>query len=266
MLRYLFALALVLLPTLSFVVGPMLAVVASNEKAVPTAPVISATPGDTTNTIALTSGDVGFLTNTLYWDTTSRASYDLYANNISNVTLVAASFPGTPYVHTGRTNGTPYYYRLCGTDLAGQTCSSEVSGTPASGGSEDCTTGVTKRYCKNWESSLGNDTSETWTVAGTGTVNQAYTTTPLRGSRSALLTTTSGQWSLLYPPVFTQSTTFNAFFRVQIISDDTTAPFRDNSSVLRAAEAKVVKKMDKVIQRWNSSCLPNGKDCGFFRR
>ena len=101
----------------------------------PTTPVITATPGDTTNTITLTSGDVGALTNILYWDTTSRASYNLYANSISNATLVAASFPGTPYVHTGRTNGTPYYYRLCGTDLAGQTCSSEVSGTPAGGGS-----------------------------------------------------------------------------------------------------------------------------------
>ena len=101
----------------------------------PTTPVISATAGNTQNTITLTSGDVGALTNILYWDTTSRATYDLYANSISNATLVAASFPGTPYVHTGRTNGTPYYYRLCGTDLAGQTCSSEVSGTPTGGGS-----------------------------------------------------------------------------------------------------------------------------------
>jgi hypothetical protein len=99
----------------------------------PTSPVISATAGAAQVTIALTSGDVGALTNVLYWDTTSRATYNLYANNISNATLVVASFPGTAYVHTGRTNGTPYYYRLCGTDLAGQTCSSEVTATPSSG-------------------------------------------------------------------------------------------------------------------------------------
>ena len=149
MLRCLFVLIFVLIPMSSFAVGPMRAVIAANEGAFPTTPVISATPGSTTNTITLTSGDVGALTNILYWDTTSRASYDLYANNISNATLVAASFPGTPYVHTGRTNGTPYYYRLCGTDLAGQTCSSEVSGTPAAGGSsinDDFSTDTSANY------------------------------------------------------------------------------------------------------------------------
>ena len=41
-------------------------------------------------------------------------------------------------------------------------------------------------------------------------------------------------------------------------------PYRDNSPTLKAAEAKVVKKIDKVIQQWNSSCAVNGKDCGFL--
>lgn len=130
-MRYL--IILFLLTTTPCFAGPEIFLAAKGSNP-PTTPTITATPGDTTNTITLTSGDVGALTNVLYWDTTSRASYNLYANNISNATLVAAGFPGTPYVHTGRTNGIPYYYRLCGTDLAGQTCSSEVSGTPAGGG------------------------------------------------------------------------------------------------------------------------------------
>lgn len=100
----------------------------------PTTPVISATGGNTTVTITLVSGDVGALTNILYWDTTPGKTH---ANSISNATLVAAGFPGTPYVHTGRTNGTPYYYSLVGTDLAGSTESNEATATPAAGG---CTT------------------------------------------------------------------------------------------------------------------------------
>jgi hypothetical protein len=43
-------------------------------------------------------------------------------------------------------------------------------------------------------------------------------------------------------------------------------PFKDNSPTLRAAEAKVNAKIDRVIQQWNSTCVPNGKDCGFYRR
>ena len=39
-------------------------------------------------------------------------------------------------------------------------------------------------------------------------------------------------------------------------------PYRDNSATLKAAEAKVVTKMDRVIQRWNSTCRPDGKTCG----
>ena len=125
----------ILLAWASSVQAGGLFLVAGGSGTPPTTPVISATAGDTQVTIALDSGDVGALTNTLYWDTTSRASYNLYANNISNATLVAASFPGTPYVHGSLTNGTPYYYRLCGTDLAGQTCSSESTATPAAAGS-----------------------------------------------------------------------------------------------------------------------------------
>ena len=98
----------------------------------PTTPVITATGGDTTVSIALSSGtDTGALTNILYWDTVTRSDYSLYANSISNATLIAAGFPGTSYVHTGRTNGTTYYYRLRGTDVAGSTQSAEVSAAAA---------------------------------------------------------------------------------------------------------------------------------------
>lgn len=145
---------LLLWGTAAFAGGPAVMWLAANKQSAsaPTTPVISAAGGNTQVTVSLTSGDAGALTNILYWDTVTRADYSLYANSISNATLVAAGFPGTPYAHTGRTNGTTYYYRLRGTDVAGSTQSNEASATAA----------------------ITTDTDLTgWTITGTG--NQGFT-------------------------------------------------------------------------------------------
>lgn len=130
LMKKLLVLFLLLFTLPCFAAGPEIFLAAKGSNP-PTTPVISATAGDAQVTIALVSGDVGSLINVLYWDTTAG---NTHANNISSATLVAAGFPGTPYVHTGRTNGTPYYYSLVGTDLAGSTESNEATATPAAAG------------------------------------------------------------------------------------------------------------------------------------
>ena len=51
---------------------------------------------------------------------------------------------GTSYTHTGLTNSTTYYYRVCATDNAGNTSSgATVSGTPSSTGTTTTTGGTT---------------------------------------------------------------------------------------------------------------------------
>jgi hypothetical protein len=137
MKKLLLAIIICLMPLLSSASGPGIFMMASVKGSIPTTPVISAAGGDTTATVTLNSGDVGFLTNILYWDTTSHpgsagTEYLSYANSIISSTLVTAGFPSTPYVHTGRTNGTTYYYRLRGTDVAGSTQSNETSAAAAS--------------------------------------------------------------------------------------------------------------------------------------
>jgi hypothetical protein len=87
----------------------------------PTQPVISVTPGNTTNLITKTSGGVGATSYDIHWGTVSGTR----SNTISGVTL--------PYTHTGRTNGTPYYYSLVAINASGSSESSEVGGTPAGG-------------------------------------------------------------------------------------------------------------------------------------
>jgi hypothetical protein len=39
-------------------------------------------------------------------------------------------------------------------------------------------------------------------------------------------------------------------------------PYRDGSPVLKAAEKKVERQIDKIIQTWNSTCQPDGARCG----
>lgn len=95
------------------------------------APQISATGDDTTVSIALTNSVTGATEWSIKWDTVSHAGDGLYANTIDWATIQAATspdFPASEFVHTGRTNGTTYYYSLVATNAQGSTESAEVSG------------------------------------------------------------------------------------------------------------------------------------------
>lgn len=96
----------------------------------PTTPVITVTPGDSQNTIALDSGGIGADSYALKWGTVSGSR----TNTIDPVTL--------PYNHTGLTNGTPYYYSLLAINGGGSTESAEVSGTPAASSGDTAPTGA----------------------------------------------------------------------------------------------------------------------------
>jgi peptidoglycan hydrolase-like protein with peptidoglycan-binding domain len=98
-------------------------VVLEEGLAPPTTPVITATPGDTQVVIALTSGGTGATSYDIKWGTVAESR----TNTIAGVTL--------PYTHTGRTNGTTYYYSLVAVNGSGSTESAEVSGTPVASGS-----------------------------------------------------------------------------------------------------------------------------------
>ncbi len=92
----------------------------------PSAPTgVTATPGNAQITIA--------------WNAVSGAtSYNLYFSTSPGVTTASTKVAGvtSPYVHTGRTNGTRYYYRVSAVNAAGEgPLSSEVSAIPQSVGS-----------------------------------------------------------------------------------------------------------------------------------
>jgi len=116
----------------------------------PTQPVISVTPGDTTNVIALTSGGAGATSYDLKWGTVAGTR----SNTITGVTL--------PYTHTGRTNGTTYYYSLVAINGAGSTESAEVSGTPVAVS--------TNYYTQNWDAAPLNATTYDGWISGTSGV------------------------------------------------------------------------------------------------
>ena len=88
----------------------------------PGAPTLdSVTPGDARNTVAWTPPAGSPDSYNLYWSLTSPVSKA--SNKLTGVT--------SPYVHTGRTNGTPYYYAV--TAVKGgleSALSNELSGTP----------------------------------------------------------------------------------------------------------------------------------------
>jgi len=130
----------------------------------PTAPVvISVTPGDTQNVIALTSGGVGATSYNLKWGTVAGTR----SNTITGVTL--------PYTHTGRTNGTTYYYSLVAINGAGSVESAEVSGTPSAGA----------YYTQNWElAANGALTYDDWTGGGSGANTSAYVTNTFNSGSS----------------------------------------------------------------------------------
>jgi hypothetical protein len=89
----------------------------------PTQPVISATPGNGQIVIAPVSGGAGAISYDIYWDTISHASQ--MATNANHIVGVSI-----PYTHTGRTNGTTYYYSLVAINAGGPSESAEASGTP----------------------------------------------------------------------------------------------------------------------------------------
>jgi len=92
----------------------------------PTTPVISVTPSNTQNVIALTSGGVGATSFNLLRSLTTGTE----TTYVTGVTL--------PYTNTGLTNGTPYYYQVAAINSNGTATSTEVSGTPT----ETCSLGV----------------------------------------------------------------------------------------------------------------------------
>jgi len=90
---------------------------------VPVAPTISAVAGNAQVTINWTSIS-GVSYYKLYWSTSSGIT-------TGNSTLINA-LTGTSYLHTGRTNGTPYYYKMSAVNAGGEgALSTEVSATPA---------------------------------------------------------------------------------------------------------------------------------------
>jgi len=117
----------------------------------PTQPVISVTPGDTTNVIALISGGVGATSYNLKWGTVAGTR----SNTITSVTL--------PYTHTGRTNGTAYYYSVVAINGAGSVESAEVSGTPVAAS--------TNFYTQNWDLAATNATTYDGWISGTSGVD-----------------------------------------------------------------------------------------------
>jgi fibronectin type 3 domain-containing protein/DNA-binding protein YbaB len=92
----------------------------------PNAPTgVTATPGNTQVTVTWTS-------------VSGATSYNLYYDTSPGVTTASSKVQGvtSPYVHTSRTNGTTYYYRVSAVNTGGESAlSSEVSATPQSVGS-----------------------------------------------------------------------------------------------------------------------------------
>lgn len=127
----------------------------------PTQPVVSATAGNTTVAIALTSGGVGATSYEIHWGTTPGSR----SNTITWAEIQADAepdFPANPFTHTGRTNGTTYYYSLVAINAQGSTESIEVSATPVAVTYSFTGTAGTnvEAYSSDW----------TRSVAGSGTV------------------------------------------------------------------------------------------------
>ena len=151
---------------------------------IPDAPTLdSVTPGDTTNTVAWTPPAGSPDSYNLYWSLTSPVTTG--SNKLTGVT--------SPYVHTERTNGTPYYYAV--TAVKGgleSALSNEVSGTPFLASFQITTTTSPQDFTLQLDSpsslviNWGDGNIETYATAGLKTHTYAtagtYVMTVLRGT------------------------------------------------------------------------------------
>ena len=107
-------------------------------------------------------GDDGQVT--INWDSvTGATSYNIYWNTIGSVTMSDSQIATvtSPYVHTGLTNGTTYYYIVTAINSIGEgVLSSEVSATPPTNLSDASLNGT---YLMNGrETDLNTSSTEVW--------------------------------------------------------------------------------------------------------
>ncbi len=89
------------------------------------------------------------------------------------------------------------------------------------GTTEDCSTGVTKTTCQNFETATtGYDNGETWTpvAAGGCAYNPVYATTPGRGTQSFLLTNSTGANQCFTEHTYASASTHGFFARIRVNS------------------------------------------------